>query len=76
MLLKEDNIFIVDKLRAILLMEADFNFGNNLFFGKRLMRNMEHHNFLPIDTFARQQQTASDVAVCKTLLFDIIRTRR
>ena len=76
MLLKQAGNLNVDKLRAILLMEADFNFANNLFFGKRLTSSMETTNFLPPDTFARKRQTASDVAVCKALLFDIIRHRK
>lgn len=36
MLLKETGVYTVQKLRAILLMEADFNFQNGLFIGHRL----------------------------------------
>ena len=39
MIEKKPGVIVVDKLRAILLMEADFNFGNELIFGNRAMQN-------------------------------------
>ena len=39
MLEKEKGVFKVDKLRAILLMEADFNMANKIIFGPRQKRH-------------------------------------
>ena len=41
MIEKKLGVITVDKLRAILLMEADFNFNNELIFGKQAMHNAE-----------------------------------
>ena len=38
MLEKEEGNIIIDKLRAILLMEADFNMVNKLIIGSRMMK--------------------------------------
>ena len=37
----------VDKLRAILLIETDFNFANKLVFGKKMVDNMEEAGVIP-----------------------------
>ena len=44
MLEKIEGMTRVDKLRAILLMEADFNFLLKLIFGSRMMRQVESLN--------------------------------
>ena len=41
----------VDKLRAILLMEADFNFVNKLMFGSRLIRWITDKGRLPKELY-------------------------
>jgi hypothetical protein len=41
-----------DKLRAIALMEADFNFVNKLFLGKRMMDSAETQDTIPEEIFA------------------------
>ena len=38
---------LISKLRAILLMEADFNFSNKLVYGVRMLDNVRKHNFMP-----------------------------
>ena len=47
MLEKTKGIIQVDKLRAILLMEADFNFYNGLMFAKRMVDRAEHNHWIP-----------------------------
>ena len=37
MIEKVPGVIQVDKLRALLFMEADFNFANKLYFGKRMI---------------------------------------
>ena len=47
MLEKKLGKYQVNKLWAILLMEADFNFFNGLMFSKRLMHWAEHNDWIP-----------------------------
>ena len=64
----------VEKLRAILLMEADFNFGNKLLFGQRMVKAAEDANALPHDSFgSRKNKNSQEVFICRLLFFDIVR---
>ena len=47
MLEKKKGVHIPSKLHAILLMEADFNFPNKLFFGRRMLQWAESWNQIP-----------------------------
>ena len=47
MLEKVAGIALVNKLRAILLIEADFNFHNKLIFGKRMLNQAQAEGVLP-----------------------------
>merc|ERR1711923_237611 len=47
MLEKEEGEIRVDKLMAILLMEADFNFSNKLIFRSRMLKHAEKHHAFP-----------------------------
>ena len=51
MLEKEPGAINVDKLRAILLLEADFNFANKLYFGSRMIRRAQQDNLIPEECF-------------------------
>ena len=44
MLKKKQGVILVNKLRVILLMEADFNFANKTIFGHRMMHFAEDRN--------------------------------
>ena len=50
MLEKEAGNIIIEKLRAILLMEADFNMVNKLIIGKRMMGKAEKLGTMPQTT--------------------------
>ena len=64
----------VDKLRAILLMEADFNFGTKLVFGSKMVTNMERSGLIPPEVKGgRKGMQAKEVAICGGLLYDISR---
>jgi len=41
---------LVYKLRAILIMEADFNFGNRLLFGNKMVKDIESKGTIPSDS--------------------------
>jgi hypothetical protein len=64
----------VDKLRAILLIETDFNFGNKTIFGWCMMFAAEDHDEVAKECFSsRRNHEATDVALncyffCNTLL--------
>jgi hypothetical protein len=47
MLKKTKGVIQVDKLRAILLMEADFNFYNGLMFAKRMVDRAKEKSWIP-----------------------------
>ena len=49
MLEKVAGVALVSKLRAILLIEADFNYHNKLIFGKRMMDLARQHGMVPED---------------------------
>ena len=54
-------------------MEADFNFANHLYFGKRLKALAEEHNILPDDTFgSRENNSSIEVSLCRLLFFDLV----
>ena len=70
------NVILVDKLRAILLLEADFNGANKTFFGKRMIDRLEGSNQLPDELFPRRETEAIKVALNRILLSDIARQKK
>ncbi len=73
MLEKTLGVTLVSKLRAILLMEADFNATNKIVYGNRMMKNIRQHNQMPEEIFSEQNRMADDGTLCKTLFYDITR---
>jgi hypothetical protein len=77
MLEKTKGVIQVDKLRAILLMEADFNFYNGLMFAKRMMDRAEDNSWIPNELYGgRRNHEAIEVAMNRRLTADISRQRR
>ena len=66
-------VTLVTKLRAILLMEADFNATNKIVYGNRMMKNARKYNLMPEETFSEKNRRADDGTLCKTLFYDITR---
>jgi hypothetical protein len=64
---------LVSKLRAILLMEADFNATNKIVYGDRMMKNVRKYNLMPEETFNETNEMTDDGTLCKTLFYDITR---
>ena len=48
------SIALVNKLRTILLMEADFNFHNKLIFGKRTLDQAWANGIIPPEQYSQQ----------------------
>lgn len=77
MLEKEAGNIRVDKLRAILIMEADFNFLNKLIFGSRLVHQIEDHLRFPQELYgSRSGLMAILVAINHRFTIDIFKQKR
>jgi hypothetical protein len=77
MLEKVEGVIVVDKLRAILLLEADFNFSNGLIFSKRMMHQAETQQWIPDECYgSRKNCEAIEVALNRGFVWDITRQRR
>lgn len=70
---KEFGNIYLDKLRAICLMEADFNWMNKLVFAKRMMDQAHDAGLVAPDQFAKRATQASFGVLCKVLFCDIVR---
>ena len=45
---------LINKLQAILLMEADFNFSNKILYGVRMMDNVRRFGLMPEDIYSEK----------------------
>ena len=70
---KVAGIALVNKLWAILLMEADFNMHNRLVFGNRMMDIARANNLIPDEQFAERESDGQDGAFLKRLMADFSR---
>jgi len=76
MLEKERGVNLVSKLRAILLMEADFNAANKMIFGNRMLSSVRANSLMPEEIFSEKGCTAVDGTLAKVLFYDISRQFR
>jgi len=76
MLEKMFGVRLISKLWAILLMEADFNAMNKEVYGVRMLDNARQYNLIPEEIFSKQNRTAGDGGLAKTLFYDIARQTR
>ena len=76
MLEKIAGIALVNKLRAILLMEADYNFHNKWLFGYKAMNVLLENGYIPEEQFSQRESTAEDAKMDTRLTMDISRQRR
>eukprot|EP00956_Cyclotella_meneghiniana_P004926 scaffold6070_cov41-Cyclotella_meneghiniana.AAC.5 len=67
---------LVTKLRAILLMEADYNAKNKIIYGVRMMDNARLHKLMQEEIYSEQGRTAEDGALAKILFYDLVRQTR
>ena len=71
MLEKIAGIALVTKLRAILLMEADFNFHNKLIFGSRMLKLARENGMIPEEIYNEKGRTAEDAILLQVLIYDL-----
>jgi hypothetical protein len=76
MLEKTLGVTLVTKLRAILLMEADFNATNKIIYGNRMMEKAREYNLMPEEIFSERNRMADDGTLSKTLFYDLARQAR
>ena len=76
MLEKIAGLALVSKLRAILLMEADFNMHNKLIFGKRMLDRARAEGIIPPEQYSDKEHTSEDGTFDKILQSDISRQKR
>ncbi len=55
MLEKTLGVILVTKLRAILLMEADFNLSNKIMYGIRMMNQAQKHNMMSKEIYSKKK---------------------
>jgi hypothetical protein len=70
---KEFGNIYIDKMRAICLMEADFNWLNKLVFAKRMMDQAYDAGIVPVEQFARRGVQSAHGVLCKILFCDMMR---
>jgi hypothetical protein len=76
MLEKTLGVTLVSKLRAILLMEADFNISNKIIYGVRMMKNARNHQLMPEKVFSKKNRMADDGTLTKMLFYDVTHQTR
>ncbi len=67
---------LVNNLRAILLMEADFNFSNKVVYGVRIMDNVCKFGYMPEEIYSEKGKMADDGSLAKVLFYEIVRQTR
>ena len=75
MILKKMGIYDVDKLRTIVLYEADFN-HNNKYLGKIMMNQAMDKKLIAPEQYSTPGRKAIDHALNKRLIFDIARYQK
>ena len=63
------NIYL-EKMRAICLLKADFNWLNKLIFAKCMMDQAYDNGMVPVEQFAHCGTQASSGVLCKVLFCD------
>ena len=76
MLEKVAGVPLVNKLRAILLMEADFNYMNKWIFGHEAINKMYALGYVAEDQYSQKESTAEDAKLDNKLTMDLSRQLR
>ena len=75
MLLKSPEVYLLSKLRTIVLYEADFNHENKRL-GRDSIQKALAADMIAEEQFSRPGRSAQDNALCKRLVFDYFRLRK
>ena len=66
-------VALVSKLRAILLMEGDFNYMNKWVFGYEAINKLYEMGYIPGDQYSQKESTAEDARMDNRLTMDLSR---
>jgi hypothetical protein len=72
MLEKTAGVLLVEKMRAILLMEADFNFMNKVIYGDRMLSNARRYGYMAEEILSKRGRTAKHGSLAKVLFYNIV----
>ena len=75
MILKKSGLYNVDKLRTIVLYEADFN-HNNKFLGRSMMKYAAPRNLIAKEQYSIPKKKAIDHVLNRRLTFDLARYQK
>eukprot|EP00956_Cyclotella_meneghiniana_P000972 scaffold1144_cov22-Cyclotella_meneghiniana.AAC.6 len=64
---------LINKLRAILLMEADFNAANKIIYGERMLDQARKYKLMPEEIISERGKMPDDGGMSKILFYDIVR---
>jgi len=67
---------LLEKLRSIILMEADFNANNKEIVGVNMMGNIRWHGLMMKEISSEVGKTADDGGLVKVLFYNIVRQSR
>jgi uncharacterized protein (UPF0332 family) len=63
---------LITKLRAILLMEVDFNGAKKTVYGIRMLKQARSNNLMPKEVFSERNKMVDDGTLTKVIAYDII----
>lgn len=75
MILKKAGVLDLEKLRTIVLYEADYNFFNTCI-GRQVMDNAIHNGYMADEQYAKPGVSAQDQCLTRRLIFDFVRFTR
>jgi hypothetical protein len=67
---------LITKLRSILLMEADFNATNKIFYGQTMLQMARKYKLMPEEVFSGRNRLADNETLIKILFYDIVHQTR
>ena len=76
MLEKKLGCTLLAKLRAIRLMEADFNHSNKEIFGSRMLDNVRKYGLMPEEIYSERGKVPDDGTLAKVIFNDVVRQTR
>ncbi len=76
MLEKMFRVRLVSKLRAILLMEVDFNAMNKEVYGVWMLKEARKYKLIPEEIFSEKNHMVDNGGLAKTLFYNIVRQTR
>ena len=72
MLENNPGVTLIEKLRGILLMEAESNASYKEIFGNCIPNVVRSHGFMPEEIYCEQVKTSNDFSLAKVVLYYIV----